>query len=354
MLGFLLRRLVFIITTLFVVTVILYSLAMMSTPEDRAMLYFKETNATERLSDAQRQRLIDNIIERYGLAEPFWIQYGNWVKELLTGNFGYSQSARMKVLDALLQRTPASAELILYTMLVFIPAGMYSGLQAGKRKNSLYDISFRLAAFVSTSLPPFILGIFLLSIFWVGLHWFSIDRLSINSTIFLNSPKYQVYTGLVTIDALLNGQPGIALDALRHLVLPVFTLSLVYWAILGRVTRSETIEEISKLHILAARTRGIPEKRLLRRHVFRNVIIPALNISAVSAANLVTSLYIIEAVFNFNGVSGLFVNSYHQNPEMPMALGFVIYTTIAVLAIMTVLDILQAALDPRLREGGLA
>lgn len=353
MFGFLIRRLIFIITTLFVVTVILYILAMMSSPEDRAMLYFKQTNATDRLSEAQQQRLIDNIIKRYGLAEPFWIQYGNWVKGLLQGNMGYSQSARMNVLDALLQRTPASAELILYTMLVFIPAGIFSGLQAGRKKNTLSDISFRLAAFISTSLPPFILGIVLLSIFWVGLHWFSIERLSTNSNMVIYSANYHMYTGLVTIDALLNGQPGIAMDAVRHLVLPVFTLSILYWAILGRITRSSTIEEYSKLHILAARTRGIPEERLLRHHVLRNVLIPALNISAISIANLVTSLYIIESVFNFNGISGLFVYSYHQNPDMPMALGFVIYTTIVVLILMTLLDILQAVFDPHLREGGL-
>jgi peptide/nickel transport system permease protein len=349
--GFLIRRLIFILTTLFVVTVVLYLLAMVSPPEERAMLYFPNTNA--KLTEAQEQRLIDNIIKRYGLADPFWIQYSRWIGRMLRGNWGYSPVAKMNVVDALLQRTPASVELIFYTMLLFIPAGIYSGLRAGKQKNSLPDISFRFLAFISTSTPPFILGIVLLSIFWVGLHWFSIERLSINSSVYIHSSNYQVYTGLVTIDALLNRKPEIALDALRHLVLPVLTLSILYWAILGRVTRGATIEELSKLHILAARARGITEKRIIWRHTFRNVLVPALNISALSIANLITSLYIVESVFLYNGISSLFVRAYHANPDMPMALGFVIYTTIVVLALMTLLDILQALVDPRLRQGGL-
>jgi peptide/nickel transport system permease protein len=230
-------------------------------------------------------------------------------------------------------------------------------VQAAVRQGYRDDSTFRLAALLATALPPFILGIVLLSIFYVGLYWFSLGRLGDAEMRVVNSPTFHSFTGLLTVDGLLNGRADISLSALRHLVLPVFTLSLSHWATLGRITRATAIEELDKVYILAARGRGISQRKVLWRHPLGNVLVPALNSSALSAASLVTGLFIIEVVFLYNGISSLFTQAMHisslgATPDIPMALGFAIYSMIAVLVIMTLLDILQAALDPRLRAEG--
>ena len=140
-------------------------------------------------------------------------------------------------------------------------------------------------------------------------------------------------------------------------MLPVITLSLSHWATLGRITRATAIEELDKVYILAARGRGISQHKVLWRHALRNVLVPALNSSALSAASLVTGLFIVEVIFLYNGISSLFTQSMHinplmANPDIPLALGFAIYSVITILIIMTILDIIQAAVDPRLRGEG--
>lgn len=352
MLSFLIRRAAAVIATLFVVTFILHSIAMLTPLEDRAMLYFPKTNRN--LSPKDTEAILNRIIREHGLDKPFLIQYGNWLVGIVQGNWGYSPTIGDNVLDALVARTPASAELILYSLILFIPLGIFSGVQAAGRQGYRSDSTFQLAAFIATALPPFILGVVLLSVFYVGLYWFPIGRLGDAEMRIVNSTTFHSFTGLLTVDGLLNGRVDISLSALRHLVLPVFTLSLAHWASLGRITRATAIEELDKVYILAARGRGISQRSVLWRHTLRNVLVPALTSSALSAASLVTGLFIIEVVFLYNGISSLFTQAMHigpmgVTPDVPLALGFAIYSVIAILAIMTVLDILQAALDPRLR-----
>ncbi len=352
MISFLVRRLIAILATLLVVTLILYGIAMLTPLEDRAMLYFPKTD--KNLSPQETQAILNRIIHERGLDQSFPVQYGRWLAGVAQGNWGYSPTLHEDVLDALITSTPPSAELMLYSLLLLIPLGIASGVHAAGRQGRWEDAAFRLGALVATALPPFILGIVLLSIFYVGLYWFPIGRLGEAEMRLVSSTAFHSYTGLVTVDGLLNGRPDITLEALRHLVLPVFTLSLVHWATLARITRATAIEELDKPYILAARSRGNSQRRVLWRHTLGNVLIPALNSSALSAASLVTGLFIIEVVFLYNGLSSLFTQAMHisamgANPDVPLALGFSIYSVIAILILMTCLDILQAVLDPRLR-----
>jgi peptide/nickel transport system permease protein len=200
-------------------------------------------------------------------------------------------------------------------------------------------------------MPPFIMALILISIFYVQLDWFPIQRLNIANDQFIKSAAYHAYTGFVTIDALLNRRPDVALDAARHLVLPVVSLSLVHWATLGRVSRAITIEEMQKDYILAGRARGLPPRRLVWKHSFRNILAPAVASSALSAASLFTGVFVIETIFGLKGVSNIVVQSLSGTPDAPAALGFAVYSIIVVLVIMFVLDIVQALVDPRVRAG---
>jgi ABC-type dipeptide/oligopeptide/nickel transport system permease component len=350
-LRFIIYRLLFVPVTLFVITLVLYGMVMLTPPEQRAELYFPKNFNPERLSPEHLQRYIELIIQRNHLRDPFPIQYGLWVAKLARGDWGWSPVMSENVLPALLRRTPVTAELTIYSLLFFIPLGLISGVKAARKKDGLGDHRFRLTAFLATSTLPFVLALVLLSIFYVFLYWFPPDRVSMRINQDLRDPAYQTYTGLLTVDGFLNGRPDISLDALRHLVLPVITLSLVHWATLGRVTRITMIEELGKDYIIAGRARGLSERSVVWKHALRNSLSPALASSALSAAFLFTGVFVVEVIYNFHGVSDLVVAGVRGIPDAPTILGFAVYSVIVVLFIMLILDIIQALLDPRIREG---
>lgn len=349
LLQFILNRILAAIITLFVITAVLYGLVMLTPPETRASLYMPNTKRA--MTEEQMKRLIDRIIEDRHLRDPYPVQYAIWVSELVRGNWGYSPALRENVLPVMVRRSPVTAELTIYSLLVFIPLGIISGMIAGSKKGRGADHTFRLTAFIASSMPPFIMALVLLSIFYVTLHWFPPERLGIETGLYVKSAEFRMYTGLMTIDGFLNGRLDVSLDAFRHLVLPVITLSLVHWAMLGRVTRALTIEELQKEYITAGKARGLTNYSLLWTHTFRNITAPALASSALSAAALFTGVFVVEVIFNFKGISEVAVNSINQTPDAPAVLGFAVYSVLVVLVIMMVLDIIEAVVDPRLREG---
>ena len=186
LLRFLIYRLVSLPITLFIITIVLYAFVMLTPLEVRASLYFPAGLNTDRLSDEELQRYTNMIIEKYNLDDPFPVQYATWAANLLRGDWGWSPVLEEDVLPALLRRTPVSAELALYSMLVFIPMGLMSGIRAGSKKDSQTDFRFRLVAFIGVAIPTFVLALVLMSIFYVGLHWFPPERLSFQSASWLN------------------------------------------------------------------------------------------------------------------------------------------------------------------------
>jgi ABC-type dipeptide/oligopeptide/nickel transport system permease component len=350
LLRFILSRLFAIPVTLLIVTAALYGFVMLTPVELRASLYFSSGMDPDRMTEAQFEHVQEIIIQRYHLRDPFPVQYAYWIANLLRGNWGYSPSLRENVLPGLLRRTPVTAELALYSLIGFIPLGLVSGMAAAGKKNRRVDHVFRFSAFVATSLPTFILALVMMAIFYVSLGWFAPERLGVTNSLLVNSYRFKLYTGLITIDGFLNQRPDISLEALRHLVMPVITLSLLHWATLGRVTRAAALEEMQKQYVVAAKARGIRARAVVWKHVFRNVLSPVLTSSALSAASLFSGVFIVEVIYNFKGLSDLALSA-RGLPDATPILGFAVYSVLVVLLLMFVLDVLQAVLDPRLREG---
>ena len=347
-LQFLVRRLFFILISLFIITFVLYSGVMLTPPETRARLYMPNSNRMR--TEEQEQRSIKILIRTYHLNEPLPIQYAFWVKSLFEGSWGYSPSLRDDVLPSLLRRTPATAELTLFSLLLFVPLGLLAGAVSGWRQGKPFDSGFRGAAFFGTSIPPFILALIFMAVFYVQLNWFGPGRLS-NSTRFeTQEESYRSPTGFVTIDALANGRYDILEEAFRHLAMPTMTLALFHWATLGRLTRSAIIEVRKKEYIISARARGIAEHRLLWKHAFQNALTPALTSMGLSAASLMTGIFVVEIIYGFNGVSEVITKAMSGIPDTPAALGFAVYSVILVLVLMFILDIVQALLDPRVQD----
>ncbi len=347
---FVIRRFLMVPISLIIITMVLYGGVMLTPPEGRASLYFPP-RMNPNMTEEQFQNFQEKIIERYHLREPFLVQYGYWVKSLFDGTWGYSPSIGESVLPALLKRTPVTLELAMYSLLFLVPLGLVSGVIAGWRRSGAFDRIFRGFAFLGTTTPSFILALVLLSVFYINLGWFAPSRISLNYNLELSKGVFESYTGMLTIDSLLNGRLDIFKDAWKHLAMPVFTLSLYHWATLARITRTSMIEERSKEYILSARARGLAERRVVWKHAFWNMLTPSLTSIALSATSIITGVFVAEIIYDFNGVSSVIVAAMSGVPDAPAALGFAIYSVILVLIMMFLLDVLQAAVDPRVREG---
>ncbi len=292
-LKYLFHRLLMVPITFLIVTGSLYAVLMLAPAEERAMLYMPQ-NFAPSVTEEDIERMIQRIIRTRHLDDPFPIQYASWLGSLVRGDWGYSPITERPVLVVLVARVPVTAELALYSVLTFIPLGVLSGVHAARRSRLPADHAFRAAAFVATSLPPFVLGLLLLAVFYVGLGWFGPMRLGVDSSAFVNSSKYHTVTGMYTIDGLLNRRPDITLDALRHLALPVVTLSLSHWATLGRLTRASVLDQLDRVYVTAARARGLSQNRVVWKHALRNAVVPALNSTALSTASMLTGVFVVE------------------------------------------------------------
>lgn len=349
LIKFILRRLFFVITSFFVITAMLYGGIMLTPAEDRATLYLPKN--TGRMTEEQIQKLINLIIEQNKLNASFPVQYVAWLNSLVHGSWGYSPTLNEDVLTSLLRRTPTTAELTLYSLLVFIPLGIVTGSVAAGRAHKKEDVALQFSAFIATAMPTFILALFLISVFYAGLKWFPPGRMGTAINAVVNASSFHQYTGLITIDGLLNGRLDVTIDALRHLVLPVFTLSLFHWATLQRITRAAMLDEFGKEYMLAVKAKGITQRRAVWHHALRNVYSPVLTSSMLSAASLLTGVFVVEIIYNYPGVSHVITQGLTTIPDAPAAVGFAIYSILAVLSLMFILDVIQAWLDPRYREG---
>lgn len=347
---FVIRRLLAVPVSLVIITMVLYGGVMLTPPEGRASLYIPE-RMNPNMTEEQFKNLQEQIIEKYHLRDPYPVQYYYWVRDISKGNWGFSPSLNEFVLPALLRRTPVTLELAFYSLLFLIPLGLVSGVIAGWKRSSVVDTTFRGLAFLGTSTPSFILALVLLSIFYINLRWFAPERLSLKYSLDISDGSFNQLTGLLTVDSLLNGRMDVFADAWKHLAMPVFTLSLYHWATLGRISRASMIDERDKEYILAARARGVSERGVVWRHAFRNMLTPSLTSIALSCTSIVTGVFIVEIIYSFNGVSAVILEAMRSTPDAPAALGFAIYSVIIVLLLMFFLDVLQAALDPRVREG---
>lgn len=345
-LQFLARRLLYSLASFILITLVLYGGIMLVPPEARAQLYIPK-GKEGRL--AVSENYVAVIIRDHHLDAPYFVQYGYWLAGLVEGTWGYSPTLQEDVLQALLRRTPVTLELGLYALLVALPLGLRAGVAAGWKPRRAFDRLFRGLAFFSLAMPPFILAMLLLAIFYAKLRWFPLGRLDVLMNMQLAQYNFHSYTGLLTIDSILNARPDVLFDALRHLVMPVFTLAIYHWATLGRIARAMTIDERRKEYLIAARAKGVSEHRLMWTHLLRSILAPSLTGMALSAASIVTGVYVVEVIFGLNGISNVIVVAMNSQPDAPAVLGFAVYSAILVIGLMLVLDVLQAVVDPRVR-----
>ncbi len=216
----------------------------------------------------------------------------------------------------------------------------------------MIDHSTRFGAIIGWSLPTFWLGLMLLMIFYgyfTGL--FPPERLSTEVSLFVHSEEFVRYTKVNTIDAILNGNLTVLVDSLRHLVLPVITLTVVNIAFIMRLMRSSMLETLGRGYILTARAKGLKESTVVNKHARRNALIPVLTVSGYVFASIVNGVVITETIFNYKGL-GWWVWQSAIRLDVPSILGFALFNAILFVLTNLVVDLFYARLDPRVRLGG--
>lgn len=346
MLKYIVRQLLILPAVLFVVTLVLFILFLQVPAEQRVRVYLP--SVSPHISAEEYERLIQVTIERYGLDQPLWIQYKQWITNLLKGDWGYSPSWREPVLEGLLRRAPATLELTLFALLPAILLAVGLGRAAARSRGALPDHLVRSAAFLGWAFPPFILALMLINVAYARTGWFPPERMSIWASPIVNGEGFRAYTGLLTIDALLNGQTRIFSDAIRHLVLPATCLALAEWALLTRVMRSSLLEIQGQDYITTARAKGLSETQVLNRHAIRNALLPLISTAGVTPPLLITGVAVVEVVFNFNGVGRWAVAGF-LSTEIPVTVGFALFSCIVTVLSSLLADLLYAVVDPRVR-----
>lgn len=346
------RRLLQLPITVAGVTILVFLLLQVLGPVERSALYIRDIPKNE----AQ----IDRVIKRYGLDKPVYEQYWRWlagtvdaetgerVGGVLRGDLGFSRTGRQPVIDLLLHRLPATAELALWAVVPIIAIGVWLGIKAAVNHNKPIDQGARIFAIIGYSFPTFVFGLLVLMIFYARLGWFPPGRLSDWATRVVMSPEFTRFTQMNTIDAVLNGRFDIFVDAARHLVLPVITLCYIQWALLLKVTRSSMLEALRQDYVRTARAKGLDEGVVINRHVRKNALIPVVTVAGFTVVGLLNGVVITETVFNYPGL-GSAVAAAAVSLDLLTVLGFVLFNATLLIAINLFIDILYAYLDPRVR-----
>jgi peptide/nickel transport system permease protein len=350
--AYIIRRLIQLPITLFGVTLVLFAMIQVLSPVERSALYVRDIPHTEGALDA--------IIRRYGLDEPFHIQYWRWlvgridpmtgerVGGVLRGDFGFSRTGRVPVVDLIKHRLPASLELALWSMGPIIVVGVWLGIIAAKNHNKLIDQAARVFALVGWSFPTFVFALLVLMIFYARLGLFPPGRLSDWAQIIVLSPEFTRYTQINTIDALLNLRLDVFWDALRHMVLPVLTLCYIQWAMLLRLTRSSMLEALRQDYMTTARAKGLRESVVTNRHALPNALIPVVTVGGLTIVGLVSGVVITEVIFNYPGMGSAAAEAARSLDVLTVA-AFTIFTAALLIVANLVIDVLYAFLDPRVR-----
>lgn len=352
MTQYIIRRLLILPLTLIGVTILIFGMISFLSPEMRSALYVRSVprNANE----------MAGIIKTYGLDQPIYIQYWHWLVGtkngatghieggILRGDFGYSRSMSQEVSDVIKSRFPATVELTLYSIIPIIVVGIWLGVLAAVNHNKPIDQIARVISIIGYSFPTFVLGLMLLMVFYAELHWFPSGRISDWVTPILYSPGYHNYTGLITLDAILNGRLDIFWDGIRHLVLPVLTLSTVNWAVFLRITRSSMLEAMGQEYVTTARAKGVIERDVVNKHARPNALIPVITYAGIEVGALLGGVVFTEIIFNFPGIGNAAANAA-ENLDVVTVLAMTLLTGAILILANLVVDVMYASLDPRIR-----
>jgi len=312
MLRFLARRLLQAAPLLLLISALVF-LLIHSVPGGPLAIYLSNPNV--------RPQDIERLRRALGLDRPLWEQYWSWLVAFAQGDWGYSFSDGRPVGMRIIERVPATLELVATAIAFALAFALPAGIVAALRPRGWFDRTTTALAIAGISLPAFWFGLLLQIVFAIGLGW-------------LPSSGRTTFGG------------GGLLDHLQHLALPATVLAVVQAAAWSRYLRGSMIETLAQPFVVAARARGVPARAVILRHALRNALGPVLAIVMVDAALLVSGAVVTESVFAWPGLGSLFTEALARR-DYAVLMALLMLASTAIVAFNVVADTAHALLDPR-------
>lgn len=282
-----------------------------------------------------------------GLDRPILVQYWDYLSGVAHGDFGKSLTDGQPITHILVVKGAATLELAFYALIVALIVGVPLGRVAARHRDRLPDVGLRLFAILAYAVPVFFLGLLLQLLFAINLNWLPPSgRASTNVEIAIQnvSPKTNIYL----IDAILYGDNSYLIDVLKHAVLPAITLGLLTAGVFVRLIRVNLLQTLRADYVEAARARGVPERRVVRAHAFRNALIPVITVMGLQIAALLSGAILTETTFNWQGI-GYTLAQYLIRRDFVAVQGIVTAIAVIVAFISFLIDVVAATIDPRVR-----
>jgi ABC-type dipeptide/oligopeptide/nickel transport system permease component len=294
------------------------------------------------------QEQVEAVAKLYGLDRPVVEQYWVYIGGLFRGDLGMSLTTRRPVADDLRQYLPATIELTTAAMLLVVGLGLPTGLLAAIRRGRPLDHLIRVSTVAGVSMPIFWFGIVLQIVFYRKL-----QLLPIGGRLGIIDIEPSRVTGAYVIDTLLAGDVDTFLSALVHLILPAATLAAGSIAVVTRMMRASAIELLDADHVRQARAKGLVERIVLRRHVFRNALIPTTTVIGLQVGTLLAGNVLTEVVFNWPGI-GLYAVNAIRYLDYSAIMGVTLTVSIIYVFVNLLVDIAYVLLDPRISYGSVS
>jgi len=277
-----------------------------------------------------------------GLDQPLIVQYWDFLKQAVTGDFGRSLKFNEPVIELVMERLPATIELgiasMMVAILIAVPLGVYSGI----KHNSLLDHAGMSVALIGISLPNFWLGIML--IYFLGGQY---NLLPVAGRIEYGI-EVQPITHLYLVDSLLTANFPAFWSAFQHLLMPAFTLGTSLAAIVTRIARSSVLEVMRQDYITTARAKGLSEKSVIWRHILRNSMITIVTILGLQLGALLSGSVITETVFSFPGIGELLIQSISAR-DYKLTQVLILFFAVMYFVVNLFVDLLYSWIDPRIK-----
>lgn len=336
---YIIRRILYAIPTLIGLSIIIFALTRLI--GDPVAIYVTLDTPPE---------MVERIRELYHFNDPIHIQYFYWLQGILKGDLGYSELVGRPVLKAMLAFFPASAEIAIFSITFALLIGIKLGTISAVNRETWIDHASRFVSISGRCMPVFWLALVLLFFFYSVLNFIPPGRLSLGVFTTQMPPlgSFKYYTGLLVVDSILNRNWVVFVDAVKHLIPPVITQTLIQMAVITRVLRSSMLEELGKKYIVTGYSKGLDKKTIINRYARKNALIPLVTIAGLQFVVILTGVVLTESVFAWPGV-GRFMASACLALDHGAIMGFTLFIGVLFVVVNLFVDILYAYINPKIR-----
>ncbi len=287
--------------------------------------------------------LIDELKHKLGLDKPLIIQFVDYIKGALKGDFGVSLKTNRPVIEDIKEYFPATMELAIFAIIIAVGIGIPLGIFSAVKRNSVVDHFSRIFSILGVSMPVFWTGLLLLLLFY-----YKLDLLPGSGRLELFIIPPEPKTGMIILDALLEGNWEAFWDGLKHIILPAFVLGYASSASIARMTRASVLDVLRQDYIRTAKAKGLPKRLVIYKHALKNALIPVVTLIGLRFGSLLEGAVLTETIFGWPGLGRYIVNALLVL-DYPAIMGGTVFIALIYSLANLVVDITYAVLDPRMR-----